>query len=158
MKMKTLAVACCALLAANVAVSQTKPNETIRTRQATFNVVAAHVGRIKANLDGDYKKEDVIKSAGVIQSIGNAGLEPLFVPGTDKGLGYHDTQIKPEAFTPENAKKLSDAINNFRTQADELASLAAIGDKAAVQAQFGKLRGTCKGCHDSFRIDPTAAK
>lgn len=158
MKIKTFAVACCALLAANVAISQTKPNEAIRTRQATFNVIAAHVGRIKSNLDGDYKKEDVIKSASVIQSIGNAGLEPLFVPGTDKGLGYHDTQIKPEAFNPDNAKKLSDSINNFREQADQLASLAAIGDKAAVQAQFGKLRATCKGCHDNFRIDSTAAK
>jgi cytochrome c556 len=158
MKIKALAVACCALLAANVAVSQTKPNETIRTRHATFTVIAAHVGRIKSNLDGDYNKEDVIKSAGVIQAIGNAGLEPLFAPGSDKGLGFHDTQIKLEAFSPDNAKKLTDAFSNFREQADQLAAIAAIGDKGAVQTQFGKLRGTCKGCHDNFRVDQTPAK
>lgn len=156
MKIKALAVACCALLAANVAVSEVKPEEVIRTRQATFNVIAANVGRIKANLDGDYQKEDVIKSAGVIQAIGNAGLATLFAPGTDKGVGYHETQIKPEAFNPDNAKKLSDAISSFREQADQLVVIAGIGDKAAVQAQFGKLRGTCKSCHDNFRIDSTA--
>lgn len=158
MKIKTLAVACGALLAANIAVSQTKPDEVIRTRQATFNVIASNVARIKSNLDGDYQKEDVIKSAGVIQAIANAGIGSLFIPGTDKGSGYHETQIKPEAFNPDNAKKLGETISSFREQADQLVVIAGIGDKAAVQAQFGKLRGTCKSCHDNFRIDSTAAK
>jgi cytochrome c556 len=158
MKIKTIAAACCALLVANIAIAQTKPDETIKTRQATFNVVAANVGRIKANLDGEYKKDDVIKSAGVIQAIANAGIGSLFAPGTDKGVGFHETQIKPDALNPDNAKKLSDAVGGFKEQADQLVVIAGIGDKAAVQAQFGKLRGTCKSCHDNFRIDPTAAK
>ncbi len=156
MKIKSLAIACCALLAANVAVSEPKPEETIKTRQATFNVIASNIGRIKANLDGDYQKDDVIKSAGLIQAIGNAGLASLFLPGTDKGIGFHETQIKPEALSPDNAKKLGETISNFREQADQLVVIAGIGDKAAVQAQFGKLRGTCKRCHDNFRIDSTA--
>lgn len=158
MKIKTIAAACCALLVANIVVAQTKPDETIKTRQATFNVVAANVGRIKANLDGEYKKEDVIKSAGLIQAIANAGIGSLFAPGTDKGIGFHETQIKPEAFNPDNAKKLNDSISSFKEQADQLVVIAGIGDKAAVQAQFGKLRGTCKSCHDNFRIDSTTPK
>ena len=32
-------------------------------------------------------------------------------------------------------------------------SLKATGDKAAVQAQFGKTGATCKACHDEFRKD-----
>ncbi len=158
MKIKHLAVVCAALLTTNIAVAQTKPDETIRTRQATFNVISSNVGQIKSNLDGEYKKEDVIKFAGVIQAIANAGLGSLFTPGTDKGVGYHDTKLKPDWFLPENAKKASDAIASFKEQADQLAVIAAIGDKAAVQAQFGKLRGTCKGCHDNFRFDSTTAK
>ncbi len=138
--------------------AQQKPDDVIKNRQATFNVVAGHVGRIKANLDGEYDRDQVLKSAAVIQAIANSQLDALFVAGTDKGNGYHESQLKPEALDPANAKKLRDAINGFSEQASQLALLANIGDKAAVQGQFGKLRGTCKTCHDNFRVESTAAK
>jgi len=137
-------------------VAQQKPDDVIKNRQATFNVVAGHVGKIKANLDGEYNRDQVLKSAAVIQAIANAGIESLFAAGTDKGTGYHDTQLKAEALNPDNAKKLHDAASAFTEQANQLVVIADIGDKAAVQAQFGKLRGTCKGCHDNFRVDTTA--
>lgn len=153
---RTLVVAI-ALASLNQAASaQQKPDDVIKNRQATFNVVAGHVGKIKANLDGEYNRDQVLKSAAVIQSIANSNLDSLFVAGTDKGNGYHESQLKAEALNPDNAKKLRDAFNGFNEQANQLAIIANIGDKAAVQAQFGKLRGTCKTCHDSFRIDSTA--
>ena len=31
-------------------------------------------------------------------------------------------------------------------------SMAAAGDAAATKEQLGKLGGTCKGCHDDFKI------
>jgi cytochrome c556 len=161
MHLKQLVIGCCAvipvLVSANLALAQAKPDDAIKARQATFAVVAAHVGRIKSNLDGDYKKEDVMRSAAVIQAIANAGLTSFFPQGTDKGIGFHETQVKPELFDPANAKKVTEVVNNFNEQANQLVVVANVGDKAAVQTQFGKLRGTCKGCHDSFRIDSTAA-
>jgi cytochrome c556 len=156
MQFKPLLVATgLALLASGVSAQQ-KPDDVIKNRQATFNVIAGHVGKIKSNLDGEYNREQVLKSTAVIQAIANSNIDSLFVAGTDKGAGYHDTQLKSEAFNPENAKKLHDAFNNFNEQANQLAVIANIGDKAAVQAQFGKLRGTCKSCHDNFRNDSTA--
>lgn len=137
-------------------IAQQKPDDVIKSRQATFNIVASHVGKIKANLDGDYNRDQVLKSTAVIQAIANAGLEPLFAAGTDKGTGYHESQLKADALSPDNAKKLRDAFAGFNEQANQLAVIANIGDKAAVQAQFGKFRGTCKTCHDNFRIDSTA--
>ncbi|MFT3931015.1 MAG: cytochrome c [Spongiibacteraceae bacterium] len=136
--------------------AQQKPDDVIKNRQATFNVIAGHVGKIKANLDGEYNRDQVLKSTAVLQAIANAGLESLFVAGTDKGNGYHESQLKADAFNPDNAKKLRDAFNSFNEQANQLAVIAGIGDKAAVQAQFGKLRGACKSCHDNFRVDSTA--
>jgi cytochrome c556 len=160
MRLKHLVIGCCAiipaLVSANLALAQAKPDDVIKARQATFAVVAAQVGRIKTNLDGDYKKDEVMKSAAIIQAIANAGLASLFAQGTDKGIGFHETQAKAELFDPANAKKVTEVINNFNEQANQLAVVADLGDKAAVQAQFGKLRGTCKGCHDSFRVDSTA--
>lgn len=136
--------------------AQQKPDDVIKNRQATFNVVAGQLGKIKANLDGEYKRDQVLKSAAVIQAIANAGVESLFVAGTDKGTGYHESQLKADAFLPDNAKKLHDAANGFAEQANQLAVIADIGDKAAVQTQFNKLRGTCKTCHDAFRAESTA--
>ncbi len=136
--------------------AQQKPSEVIKTRQATFNLIAAHVGKIKSNLDGEYNRNQVLKSAAVIQAIANANIDSLFVAGTDQGNGYHESQLKADAFNPDNAKKLRDAFDTFNEQANQLALIVNIGDKAAVQAQFGKFRGTCKSCHDNFRIDSTA--
>ncbi|MDB6062213.1 MAG: cytochrome c [Verrucomicrobiaceae bacterium] len=157
MKIKHLVIGCSVLLSAHSAMAQQKPEDVIRNRQATFNVIAANVGRIKANLDGDYKKDQVVKAAAVIQAIANAGLNSLFVAGTDKGVGYHESQAKAELFDPANSKKVDEVVDNFNEQANQLALLTTIGDKAAVQAQFGKFRATCKACHDSFRVDSTAA-
>lgn len=153
---KCLLIAAGSTLLATGSLAQQKPDEVIKNRQATFNVIAAHVGKIKANLDGEYNRDQVLKSAAVIQAIANSNLETLFITDTDKGNGYHESQLKAEAFHPDNAKKLRDAFNNFNEQANQFALIANIGDKSAVQAQFGKLRGSCKSCHDNFRIDSTA--
>lgn len=156
MQLKPFFIAASVAFAASGALAQQKPEDVIKNRQATFNVIAGHVGKIKANLDGEYNRDQVLKSTAVIQAIANSGIDALFVAGTDKGSGYHETQLKSEAFNPDNAKKFKDAVTNFSDQANQLAVIANIGDKDAVQAQFGKLRGACKGCHDNFRIDTTA--
>lgn len=153
---RTLALAIALAGLSQIASAQQKPDDVIKNRQATFNVIAGHIGKIKANLDGEYNRDQVLKSAAVIQAIANSNIDSLFVTGTDKGTGYHESQLKAEAFAPENAKKLRDAFSSFNEQANQLANIVNIGDKAAVQAQFGKLRGTCKNCHDNFRIDSTA--
>lgn len=40
----------------------------------------------------------------------------------------------------------------FNKEANEMAKVAATGDVAAIGSQLGKLGGTCKGCHDDFKI------
>ena len=40
----------------------------------------------------------------------------------------------------------------FNKEANEMAKVAAAGDAAATKEQLGKLGGTCKGCHDDFKI------
>lgn len=156
MQLKSFLIAAGMVISASGVLAQQKPEDVIKNRQATFNVIASHVGKIKTNLDGEYNRDQVLKSTAVIQAIANSGIDSLFVEGTDKGTGYHETQLKADAFNPDNAKKFKDAVNNFADQANQLAVIANIGDKAAVQAQFSKLRGTCKSCHDNFRNDSTA--
>lgn len=160
MKFRSIVIGCCALLAVQGAMAQTtastKPDDRIKARQAAFTVIASNIGKIKTNLDGEYNKDEVLKSIAVIQSLAHTNVASWFPAGTDKGIGFHETQVKADLFDPANAKKAEEASRNFDEQANQFAIVAELGDKAAVQGQFGKLRGTCKGCHDSFRVDSTA--
>ena len=131
---------------------QAKPSDLIRARQASYTLIGWNAGRIKSNLDGQFSKEEVIKAANVIQSIANSGLGSLFPPGTETGNGFHETRVKPALFDPANAAKVAEVAGNFNRQANELSLVASRGDKDAVKVQFGKLRETCKACHDNFKL------
>jgi cytochrome c556 len=126
-----------------------KPETAIKWRQSAFQVVAWNYARVKASVEGQYQKEDVIKAANTIAAIANSGLGSLFGPGTEQGKGWHDTSARPELF--KDSKRAAELFGSFNKEANELARLAAAGDPAAVKEQFGKLGKTCKACHDDFK-------
>ena len=146
---KQLALAALALAVAGTASAQMKPEDAIKYRQSAYGAMGWSMARIKMNVEGTFNKEDVIKSANVIQAIANSGLGSLYLPGTDKGTGWEATRAKPEIWTEK--EKLGKAGGAFNKEANEMAKVAATGDVAAVKAQFGKLGETCKGCHDDFK-------
>lgn len=125
-----------------------KPEQLIKWRQSAYQVIAWNTGRVKANVDGTYNKEDVIKASNAIAALANSGLGALYAPGTETGKGWKETTVKPELFTD---KKAGEIAASFNKEANELARLAAVGDVAQVKAQLAKLQGTCKACHDDFR-------
>ncbi len=127
-----------------------RPENLIKWRQSAFQVVAWNSGRIKASLDTGYNKEQVLRSASVIAAIANSGLGSLFPAGTETGKGWHDTTVRPEAFT--NGAHFAELGGEFAKESNDLVRVASSGgDAAAVKEQFGKLQKTCKSCHDDFR-------
>lgn len=140
-----------AILASAGALAQQapKPENLIKWRQSAFQVLAWNSGRIKASVEGQYNKDDVIKSANTIAAIANSGLGSLFAPGTEQGKGWHETSVKPELF--KDGKRLAELGANFSKEATELTKVAAVGDVAAVKEQHAKLTRTCKACHDDFK-------
>ncbi len=144
-----LAVAILVPSAATLAQQAPKPEALIKWRQSVFQVIAWNAGRIKASVEGQYNKDEVVKAANTIAAIANSGLGALFAPGTEQGKGWHDTSAKPELF--KDGKHFAELGASFNKDANELATIAANGDPAAVKAQFGKLSRTCKACHDDFR-------
>lgn len=149
MKSKVL-LAVLALSLSGVASAQHKPEDAIKFRQSAYGTMAWSMARIKMNVEGTYNKEDVVKAANVIQAIANSGMGALYQPGTDKGKGWEDTRVKPELFT--NKEGVGKVAMAFNKEANEMAKVAASGDAAAVKEQLGKLGGTCKGCHDDFKM------
>jgi cytochrome c556 len=151
MKLKTIAVATLALGLSTATLAQSigKPEDQIRWRQSGMQILGWNMGRIKANIEGAFNKDQVIQSANAIQALANSGSGILFQPGTDTGKGWRDTNVKPEYFT--NAAKLKEVGMAYNKEANEMAKVASSGDATAVKAQFGNLGKSCKGCHDEFR-------
>ena len=130
-----------------------KPEEMIKLRKSGYSFMAWNMGKIKANLDGSFNKEQTAAAANVVAAIANSGMGALFGPGTDKEVGEQKTRAKPELFMPQNQDKLRELAMNLGREANELARVAAAGDAAAIRTQFGKTGATCKACHDEFRRD-----
>jgi cytochrome c556 len=126
-----------------------KPEQLIKWRQSAYQLIAWNNGRIKANVDGQYNKEEVVKAANTIASIATSGLGALFAAGTETGKGWHDTAAKPALFAA--GSKAGEYSAAFAKEATELANLAATADQAHVKEQFGKLGRTCKACHDDYK-------
>jgi cytochrome c556 len=128
-----------------------KPEEMIKTRKAGYGFMAWNMGKIKANLEGTYNKEQVIAAANVVAATANSGMGALFGPGTDKEVGGQKTRVKPEFFKEQD--KVRELAMAYIKEANELQKVAAGGDAAAVKVQFGKTGESCKACHDKYRND-----
>jgi cytochrome c556 len=126
-----------------------KTEDQIRWRQSAYHTMAWSMGRIKANVEGTYNKDQVIEAANVIQALANSKMGALYQPGSDKGKGWKETRLKSAFFTDKET--LGKVAGNFGQQANEMAKVAASGDAGAAKAQFAKLGEACKGCHDKFR-------
>ena len=151
MKKTVVALVLAGLASAVFAQQPLKPEEMIKFRKSGYSFMSWNMGKIKANLDGNFNKEQVIAAANVVAATANSGMGALFGPGTEKDAGNEKTRVKPEFFQqPEKVRELAMAFNK---EANELAKVAASGDPAAIKAQFGKTGGTCKACHDAFRKD-----
>ena len=151
MKLKHAVIAMTAIALSSGVLAQAKPEQVIKWRQSAMQVQGWSMGRIKANVEGSYNKDQVIQAANILQATANGGLGSLFPGGTDKGTGWRESQLKPEYFT--DGDKVKEVAMTFNKDVNDLAKVAATGDAAAVKSQYGKVGQACKGCHDKFRIE-----
>jgi cytochrome c556 len=138
---------------ASTAAAELKPEEQIQTRQAGYSFMSWNMGKIKANLEGDFNSDQVVAAANAIAGIANSGMGALYGPGTDKDIGSVKTRAKPEMFEEKNREDIGTIARNFISAADNLQKVAASGDETEVASAFGKLGESCKACHDKYRAD-----
>ncbi|WP_449193045.1 c-type cytochrome [Thauera sp.] len=140
-----------ALSVAGTASAQVKPEDQIKFRQAGYSFMSWNMGKIKANVEGEFNAQQVQAAANAIAAIAGSGMGALYGPGTDKDIGDRKTRAKPELF--QNMEDVGKLAMDFNAAAANLAQAAASGDKAAVQKAFGETGATCKACHDKYRAD-----
>ena len=122
----------------------------VDAREANFKAIAGAFRAVRGELEKDAPDYALIAAkAKDIQT--RAGKIPgLFPAGTSNADGYKTEALpaiwKNQAGFKAAAKKLAD-------ESGKLAGLAAKGNKQAVAEQAMATGGTCKGCHDKFRLD-----
>ncbi|MDD5460044.1 MAG: cytochrome c [Methylococcales bacterium] len=127
--------------------------EQIRFRQSAYSFLAWNTGKIKKEVvdhPETFNKDYVAAAANAIAAVANSGLGELYGEGTDQGIGWKQTRLKPEFF--QKKTEVTQVANTFNQAANELAKVAATGDINLIKTQFGKVTESCKGCHDLIRI------
>lgn len=142
------------LLAATATAAIAGPiEEQIRFRQSAYSFAAWNVQKIKSQVvdhPETFNKDSVTASANAIAAVANSGLGALYGEGTDHGVGWKESRLKPEFF--QRKEEVTVVATTFNVAANDLAKVAATGDVNAIKAQFGKVTESCKGCHDLIRI------
>jgi|694.fasta_scaffold22563_5 hypothetical protein len=133
------------LSSAALAQSIGKPEDQIRWRQSAYHTMAWSMGRIKANVEGTYNKDQVIEAANVIQAIANSKMGALYSPATATGKGWKETRVKPEFFKPESREELGKIAGGFGREANEMAKVAAGGRSGGDQGTVRQARRSLQG-------------
>jgi cytochrome c556 len=125
-----------------------KPEDAIKYRKASFNVMAAHFGRVGAMANGRMPYDAKLAQENAEIAAVMAKLPwAAFGEGTDKG----DTRAKPEIW--KEAAKYKEASDKMQAEMAKLNTAAKAGNIDALKVAFGPAAASCKACHDAFRKD-----
>ena len=154
--MKTLSrpavgVAVCMLaLAASGAVAQSRAAASVQARQANFKQMGGAFKAINDELKKDAPDPAVLRTNAAKMSALAGQLPTWFPRGTGPEAGVK-TGAKPEAWS--DPKAFAEAASALRVQTTKLAAVGGGADLDAFRAQVRPTGGTCKGCHDKFRLE-----
>lgn len=126
-----------------------KAPPVIKERQANYEEIGAAFKAVRGELEKDAPDFALIAAKANDINARAMKIEGYFPAGTSVDDGFETEALpaiwqKPEEFKAA-AQKLVD-------ESAKLASVAGGNDKAAVSAQAMTMGGTCKGCHDQFRV------
>jgi cytochrome c556 len=143
-----LAAAMALTLAVPAQAQFAKPDDAIKYRKASFNVMATHFGRLGAMANGrlPYDAKAAADNAELVTTMSKLPWA-AFGEGTDKG----ETRAKPEIW--KESAKYKEAADKMQAEMAKLNVAAKAGNVEALKAAFGPAAASCKTCHDNFRKD-----
>ncbi|MDZ7939022.1 MAG: cytochrome c [Rhodoferax sp.] len=147
-KLNTLIVAVATLaLAAPVMAQFAKPDDAIKYRKSALFVMQQNFGRVAAMAAGKapFDAKLAAESAEVAASMSKLPWA-AFVDGSDKG----DTKAKPEIWAEK--AKFNDYAEKMQGEMAKLNAAAKTGNLDSIKAAVGAVGGSCKTCHDAFRM------
>jgi cytochrome c556 len=145
----TVIAAGAALTSLSAAAQFQKPEDAIKYRQSVMTVMANHLGRVGAMVQGrvPFDAKVAADNAAVVAMMSKLPWV-AFGDGTDKGM---PTRAKAEIW--KDQAKVKDLANKMMAEAEKLEAAAKSGSLDAVKAAMGPLGGACKSCHDDYRAE-----
>ena len=147
-KLTTLTVAALTLALAAPAMAQfAKPDDAIKYRQSALFVMQQNFGRVAAMATGKvpFDAKLAAESADVAAFMSKLPWA-AFVEGTDKG----NTKAKPQIWTDK--AKFNEYAEKMQGEMAKLDAAAKTGNLDSIKAAVGAVGGSCKACHDAFRM------
>ncbi|MCW5576887.1 MAG: cytochrome c [Burkholderiales bacterium] len=136
------------LLASGAASAQAKPEDVIKFRQGSFQVVGWHMRTLGGMAKGQipYDQAEFTRNAEIVAMMSTV-VPHAFAPGSDKGA---QTRARPEIWS--DAAGFKKVMDNFQAEATKLAQVAkTAGAVDQIRGQFGALAKSCGACHDNYR-------
>ncbi len=149
--MKTLAsfvlAAATVTLALPAAAQFAKPEDAIKYRKSALFVMQQNFGRVAAMAGGKapFDAKVAADSAAVAEYMSRLPWAG-FGEGTDKG----DTKAKPEIWMDK--AKFDDYALKMQSEMGKLNAAAKTGSLDSIKTAVGAVGGSCKTCHDAFRM------
>ena len=125
-----------------------KPEDAVKYRKAGMTMIGAHFGRIGAMAQGRVPFDGAAAAANA-DIVAQLSKLPFagFVDGTsgnEKGMAKANIWTERAKFDA-GASKMQDEVA-------KLAAAAKANNLDTLKAAFGAAAGTCKACHDDFRV------
>jgi cytochrome c556 len=147
-KVIALTIAALAALGSVCAHAQfAKPEDAIKYRKNALFVMQQNFSRVAAMASGKapFDAKVAAESAAVAEYVGKLPWA-AFGDGTDKG----ETKAKPEIWT--NKAKFNEYAEKSQAELAKLSAAAKTGNLESIKAAVGAVGGSCKTCHDAFRL------
>lgn len=132
------------------AVASVDQPEVIEQRQDNYESISDAFKVIRTQLESGEPDFAAIETSAADISERAQLVSGYFPEGTSVDDGY-DTEALATIW--EDPAGFETATQNFVDASAEMVTIAASGDAAAVGEQVKALGGTCKGCHDKFRLE-----
>jgi cytochrome c556 len=143
-----LAVCAAGATALPAAAQFAKPEDAVKYRKAAFQVMAAHFGRLGAMANGrmPYDAAAAQANAEVVVDLSKLPFAGFVegTSGTAKG--------EPKANVWSDKAKFEAGAKEMNEAVVKLQAAAKAGNLDALKAAFGPAAGTCKNCHDNYRV------
>lgn len=136
--------------ATDVAASGDEPAE-LEMRHENFESIGDNFKLIRANFEEGVTPDlDAVEAAASDINARAKEIEKHFPEGSGRDSGW-DTEALATIW--EQPEKFAEAQDRLIEESATMVQLAASGDAAATGAHIRELGGTCKNCHDTFRLD-----
>ena len=123
-----------------------KPEDAVKYRQAAFQLISSHFGRMQPVVKGQapYDAAAIKANVALLKTLSTLPWAG-FVEGSQSG-----SNSKSEIWSDASGFKAAQA--KFEGAVDQLSAAANAGDLDRVRAAFADVGASCKACHDSYRV------